>query len=963
MHRRTALMTAAMLLAAAPAAHARTTTLRVSPSAAAVRAAVELRGPAVLRAQGVKVTVGGRPARVLRRRGGTLRIQVPPTARPGVRDVLVRAGRRRASSTLRILKPFKGRIGAKLDSARAKSATIGPAGGAISATGADGISYELRVPAGGLPTARKLTITPVSRFIGLPLTAGRGAGVALAPAGLRFAVPATLVMTARRAWPRRSVGFGASATEGFEISAPQRSGRVLRVSVPHFSEAGAAPISEADLAALAQGLLAKPDPLSLTDSRQAVKLVQTFELVLGSAFCALEPACPALRTKAEKGLAAAGKALCARAKGAPEPLVLNELVAFEGEAQSFGTSLDSTTLRCAEEVLGTIVDDAVTRATRSPLGPRGPVGVIPAGIHADLDGDGFLTNLEFLAAIAALGRTIDPSIAVRAQNAFNSLFDKLVTDAPENCLRDRDGTDRDLRKLLRYANDLLFRVEDVAKAIEACGVAVAVTPGSVTLAPQTTQQFAAQVTGVDDDNAKDVTWTATSGTIDKNGLYTAPADPGTYEVRATSAINTARFGVATVVVAGSCTLPAPPASRSSRTSRVVQSGDVVVQTAADVQALKAAGVTEITGKLTIGQPSTVQADPPSAVPSLAGLEGLTTIGGDLVIRRTSVLADVLGLQGLRQVGGRLDISSNAALASLDGLQGISDVDALVVFDDHALTDISGLCSLGHVGGGVTLFGTALRSLSGLDALAQIDGSLTIGFNNLESMTGLGGLTRVEGTVAFLESGLTSLAGLEHLSHAGTITVQSVPAFNLPALKTVADSIDMTSDVRLQTVDLPLLEKVGDSLGGSNGDVTFFNTHVTSFHAPKLVDLLSLEIWNNQADLNVELGPAAHLRQWLQLVDNIGHSITVSPISSVDVQVEGNRNSNVAATLTIGSTPSLQFTCNEGVGLANVKITSAGTAQIRDNVGFTDQQAMGYAASIGATPNPISGNIASGAAIC
>jgi hypothetical protein len=52
------------------------------------------------------------------------------------------------------------------------------------------------------------------------------------------------------------------------------------------------------------------------------------------------------------------------------------------------------------------------------------------------------------------------------------------------------------------------------------GVAVSVAPGSVTLSPSGTQQFTATVTGTANTA---VTWTASTGSVNSGGIYTAPA--------------------------------------------------------------------------------------------------------------------------------------------------------------------------------------------------------------------------------------------------------------------------------------------------------------------------------------------------------------------------------------------------------------------------------------------------------
>lgn len=83
-----------------------------------------------------------------------------------------------------------------------------------------------------------------------------------------------------------------------------------------------------------------------------------------------------------------------------------------------------------------------------------------------------------------------------------------------------------------------------------CGVTVAVSPRSVTVAPRATIQFTATVQGSADTT---VTWSATRGTIDPNGFFTAPATDGPVTVRATSTVDLSAFDETTVTVSTALT--------------------------------------------------------------------------------------------------------------------------------------------------------------------------------------------------------------------------------------------------------------------------------------------------------------------------------------------------------------------------------------------------------------------------
>ena len=126
-----------------------------------------------------------------------------------------------------------------LDSAHSAGSVIGTAGGRVTASEADGTRLTLDVPAGALPEETAITITPVAAMrapAGVRLVGGAQFG----PEGLGLSKAATLTIEL----PRRSAG----ALDGFAWHGQGRnvhrypvraSGRVLTLSVTHFSGAGA----------------------------------------------------------------------------------------------------------------------------------------------------------------------------------------------------------------------------------------------------------------------------------------------------------------------------------------------------------------------------------------------------------------------------------------------------------------------------------------------------------------------------------------------------------------------------------------------------------------------------------------------------------------------------------------------------------------------------------------------------
>jgi hypothetical protein len=75
---------------------------------------------------------------------------------------------------------------------------------------------------------------------------------------------------------------------------------------------------------------------------------------------------------------------------------------------------------------------------------------------------------------------------------------------------------------------------------------ILIDPASATVEPGASQSFTVTVAGVNDSS---VTWSATGGTIDANGLYTAGSNEGNFQVTATSVEDTSLTATANVTIA------------------------------------------------------------------------------------------------------------------------------------------------------------------------------------------------------------------------------------------------------------------------------------------------------------------------------------------------------------------------------------------------------------------------------
>ena len=137
------------------------------------------------------------------------------------------------------------------DEARAGTHEVGPAGGTVVASAADGTTYTLAIPRGALRQPTAITLTPVTSVTGLPRPVELVAAVHGAPEGLRFALPAKLTVTLPQ--PPASLVLGLILPDGAATLQPvnvaHTAAATLTVRVEHFSTV-AIPRLTGDLLAL-----------------------------------------------------------------------------------------------------------------------------------------------------------------------------------------------------------------------------------------------------------------------------------------------------------------------------------------------------------------------------------------------------------------------------------------------------------------------------------------------------------------------------------------------------------------------------------------------------------------------------------------------------------------------------------------------------------------------------------------
>ena len=125
------------------------------------------------------------------------------------------------------------------ESSQASTATIGSAGGMLSATAADGTRFTLDIAANSVPNGTQITMTPLSALGGGGFSRKFVAGVQLAPEGLELVHGGTLTIVPSHSVPitrQVAYGYGGSGDDLHEVPLAPR--RAIQIPLAHFSGVG-----------------------------------------------------------------------------------------------------------------------------------------------------------------------------------------------------------------------------------------------------------------------------------------------------------------------------------------------------------------------------------------------------------------------------------------------------------------------------------------------------------------------------------------------------------------------------------------------------------------------------------------------------------------------------------------------------------------------------------------------------
>ena len=177
------------------------------------------------------------------------------------------------------------------------------------------------------------------------------------------------------------------------------------------------------------------------------------------------------------------------------------------------------------------------------------------------------------------------------------------------------------------------------------------------------------------------------------------------------------------------------------------------------------------------------------IDNFIGLEGLTDLGGSILISNNPNITDMEGLGNIGVVNGALNISDNFALTSLDGLN-LTSLLRFTSTNNPKLVNLNGLNTLTHLAS-IGLTGPhALTDLTGLENLTSLgEGEptgyalLIVGTNNIVNLDALSNVTLVDGMLRIGQNmALSDCCGISHLLDGdnqngtvlGTITLEGNP---------------------------------------------------------------------------------------------------------------------------------------------------------------------------------------------
>lgn len=466
-----------------------------------------------------------------------------------------------------------------LDMERESVATVGPEGGAVTATGADGAEYSLSIPADALIEETEISLTPIISIDDLPMSGGFVAGVHFEPSGLELFRTATLTVTlpASPAVGAEELLAGFIYDDGGDnlaLALADTTGNSFSLPIDHFSGGGGGAANPADLAATStqgsanafiaqlmsaiqaedtdeaesvlrqwyearvrprlQGAVSNDDALdrALQDYRRWLNAEGAIPLNIDVG--ALLSESQNLAAAAFREAIARANDLCERNSSFDDA---EEALRWQRRAESV---LERNVLEQNAIDIGTVLNELCVQVViESTSFPQSPVVDQPALLEVVFgfsfsDGPTEL-SANMVAFVLTTGAT--PAGATEFTDENGRVQLTLTPDSGsvsievDACIGNGGFNGGQLVAGLVCQQAFIVR-------------GLIINPNEAEVGPGETVSFAAQLGGT----AANVTWSASGGTISSNGLYTAGNNEGTFQVTATSVDDPTLTATATVQI-------------------------------------------------------------------------------------------------------------------------------------------------------------------------------------------------------------------------------------------------------------------------------------------------------------------------------------------------------------------------------------------------------------------------------
>ena len=463
-----------------------------------------------------------------------------------------------------------------LDPASVQSAVVGPEGGSVRATSADGTVYTLTIPSDALAEETEISLTPIRAIDDLPMSGGLIDAVHFEPSGLVLLRAAML--TVERASPPAIgegevfVGFTYDGDgENLALAVPEVDGNTFNLPIHHFSGGGAGAATPADLeAAYSPGTT----DAFIAELSAAVPTgdPDTFESIMRRWYQAV------VKPRLQAAVANDGaleRALDDHERWLDAWLMLG---VFLDDLANEGYSLAALALSDAVARANDLCarQRSFAHAEKAMVWHRRAAGMLPTEplFEHGLDHESVLVDLCVQVAYESTSYPADPIVGepepLRVVVGYTFGDGPIELDAgmvvnilgiearPFGTAATTDESGVIALAMTPEGGDLRIEVHACIGNVPGAGPLVGefvcqeafilrgliVTPARTTLAPGARQQFTAQRVGID----APVTWAAEGGTIDAAGLFTAGGTAGTFTVTATSIDDPSRTASAEVTI-------------------------------------------------------------------------------------------------------------------------------------------------------------------------------------------------------------------------------------------------------------------------------------------------------------------------------------------------------------------------------------------------------------------------------